>query len=51
MKKIIAGITLFLILTGALAHNADWLDSSRILENSQINIAGFGIDTSGITYF
>lgn len=51
MKKIITGITLFLILTGTLAHNADWLDSSRIPQNNPIRIAEFSDSRSDISRF
>lgn len=51
MKKIIAGIILFLILTGALSRNADWLSSSRVPENNQIRIAEFSDSRSDISRF
>ncbi len=49
MKKIIAGITLFLMM-GALTRNADWMSFSPIPGNSQINIAEFS-NTSDISHF
>lgn len=51
MKKIIAGITLFLILMGALSRNAAWLSSSRIPANNQISIAAFSDSKSDISRF
>lgn len=51
MKKIIAGITLFLILMGALSRNADWLSTSRVPENNQIHIALFSDSNSNTSNF
>lgn len=50
MKKIVAGITLFLILMGALTRNANWMSFSPVPENSQIIMAEFS-NSSDISHF
>ncbi len=51
MKKLIAGITLCLILVGAFFYNADWADSAHISKERQITIAVYSDDGLSINTF